>query len=229
MNCTAVKQRWNVWRASKWRQITWLACFNALILLLTSCGHTASPGAQSNTTPVQVMFQTTTTYEQAVSAISDLGLRLTLPCRNSVAYTGVGESWIRWTSVEQRDNYSNIGHMLWLTPTSLSPANWQNRLQNLPIFNKFAPIGNLSCNAHIADATPTPTVPYYLLPNQVNTYARITFDNQASAYDVAIAAVSDLGLRLADPCGERHSYSLAFNGTGIIFCYFSLIDRCYNH
>jgi hypothetical protein len=42
-------------------------------------------------------------------------------------------------------------------------------------------------------------------------YARIMFDGPLATYDAALALISDLGLRLADPCLEAKGYPIPSN------------------
>lgn len=191
------------------RRYSSLAVCLCSLIIFTACGHARNSDTPMGSGPILlVTFTPSTTYTAAIATITDIGVRHTLPCRNSVAYpSGTPGPWIRWWSVNEQSNWNDDApRTLWVTPTVLAPADWQKRLQAFPIVTRISGSDNLSCPVHLADAEPTPGTLYYLPAQQVGTYARITFRSTAT-YEDALTALDNLGVRLAAPCREQEQMS----------------------
>lgn len=149
-----------------------------------------------------------------MSDITDLGLRHALLCRTDVIIpVGGDDRWTRWESIDEQVNFTQgTTKNLIVTSTVLAPSDWQARLRALPGIVSVSPATAASCGGFRADAEPTPDVPYFLTPSQANSYARVTVSPPLS-YGQAVAALDDLGLRLADPCRERASQHSGASGT----------------
>lgn len=181
-----------------------LALAVVIVSVLVGCGRTSATvaGSSSIPLPVQVKFTAETTYGQAVRSVTDLGLRTTLPCQASRVQSESSQRWFQWGSFGEEDDYNRGWRMLWVAPTLLAPKDWQERLSTLPIVQTLLPTGNVACPAGIYDAQPTPGTSYFVLPSGVDVYAQITL-RPSAAYSDVVANMSDLGIRLADPCYEK--------------------------
>lgn len=182
--------------------------FSMLACLLGGCQVFSPPPSSSS--HVIVTFTQSTHYTSAIDAITNLGLQPDRSCRNNVMVPyGATDRWTRWDPLDEQYNFDHgalksIGVM----PTVLAPGDWQGRLQSLAIVSKITQPGDHSCGNYLADASPTPGVPYFLTQAQAGDYARITVGSQVTSvprlsYEQAVTALVDLGLRLADPCRER--------------------------
>lgn len=91
--------------------------------------------------------------------------------------------------------------------------NWVYQMHRLPGVQRDPSLENIYCSGGHSNAGPTPLpgAPDVLTPDQagdqIGTYAYVTFASGVD-YDTALYEVSNLGLRLADPCYE---YALLAN------------------
>ena len=149
-----------------------------------------------------------------MSDITDLGLRHALLCRSDVIIpAGGSDRWTRWESTDEQVNFTQgTTKNLIVTPTVLAPSDWQARLRALSVVASVSPATAASCGGFRADAEPTSGTPYFLTSTQANNYARVIV-SQPLSYGQAVAALDDLGLRLADPCREHASQHGGASGT----------------
>jgi hypothetical protein len=174
-----------------------------LAILLAGCGQAAG-GKSLAPSVVQVVFTSSIGYDAAVRTITDMGMRVALPCRNTVARAdGATGEWVRWSAVDQRQDYSAEEPRLWVAPTPLAPTDWLDRLRGQSGVRDIVTSAGGSCPQHLADAAPTPAIPYYVAPSKIGTFARISFPLPQSSYETIVAEISGFGLRLADPCVEQ--------------------------
>lgn len=197
-----------------------LLCLLLSLLSLAACaggiGQLGDANSQKGTL-VQVQFDPSTPYGEAIRELNEVGLRITLPCRNVVALpAGATGQWVRWEAVEQQTNYDPTDPRLWVTATPTAPPDWSQRVEHLPAVQKILPPASGSCPNHLADATPEPNVAYYIADAHVGEIWRIGFAAGVS-YDATIASVNGIGIRLADPCYEQarsHGKSPAWHDMG---------------
>jgi len=185
-----------------------------LPLLLMGCAGTLS--AQSKpadptqvATPhgAHVSFARSTSYEEALQLITDLGLQFDNPCiRTGVDSHGAINSWIKWSPIGDKHLFT-LTQGMWVASTALAPSDWADRLKVLSGVVDVETNYNIMCPA--MPGTPPPGTTIALVPRQAGTYARITFSLQGDQYQSALSTVSTLGLRLADPCYERTRRTLA--------------------
>jgi hypothetical protein len=74
--------------------------------------------------PTVLHFATGTTYDDALRAASDLGLRLADPCYEAALAHGEQPAW---HAAGQRDAYAASGALV-VAPTVLTPDDWMSRL-----------------------------------------------------------------------------------------------------
>jgi outer membrane protein assembly factor BamB len=133
-----------------------------------------------------ITFSTTTTYDQAIQTVSDLGLKTSYLCQDG------------WVPEDGRQGYPS-DHVLAVTATPNSAPLWLDRLQATPaVTHTQVPQGPMSCPAeHI------PLNGLQFLPeSQVGTYLQVSFASD-TAYLSAWESLNALGFRLADPCYEQ--------------------------
>jgi hypothetical protein len=92
---------------------------------------------------------------------------------------------------------------LWVVSTPIAASYWLFRLSHAP------GVVSVQSGAGLMFACPalllvtSPDQPGFLNADEAGTYVRLTFDAPLVSYADALAAVDNLGLRLADPCYER--------------------------
>lgn len=108
----------------------------------------------------------------------------------------------QWQPVGQRDAFIHEHRLL--VELASSPPDWFNRLKATPGVQNtgFLDPKDYLCRT-IIYGTPPPGVAVPLNATQAGTYARITFSSPLNTYDAALYTVSNLGLRLVDPCYEQ--------------------------
>ncbi|MEO7001202.1 MAG: hypothetical protein ABI068_05340 [Ktedonobacterales bacterium] len=168
-----------------------------------------------------VRFVKGTSYEAALTAITDLGLRPLSPCYASDAL---------WASAGQRNTYSSgtayapgfwvngahergAGSYSPLDYDPLAPDDWLQRLATLPAVAHVED-SNMVCPMIPASGS-TPCAGSYLDPSVLKapTYLHVSFAAGMS-YAQAVATVSNLGFRLADPCYEQAKPTPAWHAMG---------------
>src|SRR5579875_1802892 len=167
-------------------------------------------------TTCDVTFASYVSYEQAIHIVTNLGLQPSLFCPTSSAATINGQHLTlltRWRPLSQQAIFQRWHSLLvYLTPLTIDDALlgriWTYQLQyytpgvvalhsfaNLP---NFADIG-YTCGPGIIRSAVTPTTPL-VLGDGPPIYSRVAF--QLVPYDEALAKITNLGIRLADPCFE---------------------------
>ena len=132
-----------------------------------------------------VHFSDTVSYQQAIHLIIDLGLQTIAFCA------------FQWKPEGNSDGFST-GHSLVVVATVNSAPLWFNRLQTTPGVIEVQASGPHSCPM----MSYNPNALNRLQPDAPVTYVKATFSN-STAYDAALAAVNNLGFRLANPCYEQ--------------------------
>jgi hypothetical protein len=171
-----------------------------------------------------VDFHTSTDFDSALQLVTNLGLQ---PVYNCSGYT---DSDVRWQSQDERPGFSFIAQSpqpLEMIPTEnptpqpaatsttqwlprleviltpLAPGDWLRRLAALPsvvaIYNGYG-----GCPMIPVDIPPIPGVLYFLGETAWAEVVRVQFGaSSADGYGQALATISGLGFRLADPCYEQ--------------------------
>lgn len=133
-----------------------------------------------------ITFSKTTTYDQAMQIVGDLGLKTLIICRAA------------WTPEDSRQSYAG-SYTLDVTANTNSAPLWLNRLQATPgVTQAQALEGPVSCPAEII----TPGQLRFLPENQAGTYLQVSFAS-GTPYIKAWESLNALGFRLADPCYEQ--------------------------
>lgn len=158
-----------------------------------------------------VLFDASVSYADALRAMTDLGVQPAVFCGypSDVAAGKVIET--AWLPAGQRDRFQQE-HLMWVVKTITAPPDYAYKLYRLPGFHTDSSSQNFGCSGGHANAGPPPPkgAPDVLTLNpadnqvikQIGTYAYVTFAPGVD-YDTALYDVSNLGLRLADPCYEQ--------------------------
>ena len=135
-----------------------------------------------------VTFSQTTTYQQALQILTNLGLQTSLVCT------------AQWTDSDTSSTTFPKSHSLYVQATVASAPLWLIRLQATPgVASAQGVSGFFSCPAE-----PEPTGPRYLSSQQADSYVQVTFTGAtATTYSTVLEAVDGQGFRLADPCYEQ--------------------------
>jgi len=169
-----------------------------------------------------VYFHRSSDFYSALQSVTNLGLQTVGDC------TGYAYSGVRWTSQDERGGFKLVAPqplamapteqptphpeatpitqgLPWLEviPTPLAPSDWLQRLAALPsvvaIYNGYG-----GCPLIPVDLRPVPGVLYFLGETAWAEDVRVQFATAgASGYGAALATISALGFRLADPCYEQ--------------------------
>lgn len=130
-----------------------------------------------------VSFTSATTYEQALKLITGLGLQTTYPCAAS------------WVDEGEKTIYQGNQSLLVSSTVAGAPL-WVDRLKALSAVKSIK--GNPIYNCPLEKVKQPP----FLKPEKAGTYVRVTFAANSTSYDTALAAINNLGFRLAAPCYE---------------------------
>ncbi|HVB60203.1 MAG TPA: hypothetical protein VNE61_03330 [Ktedonobacteraceae bacterium] len=179
-------------------------------ILLIFVYHPASNHLAAPTSPAKVQrrsalvsFAPATPYTQALRTITDIGLRPLPPsCTATMLGTnGKIEVWYAWEPSAKGFSITPAG--MYIAPTLLASSDWLIRLRALPgVVNVQTTTFVFLCSlAH--NGTPPPDTVVALALQQAGTYLTVAFSQRADTYDQALQTISNLGLRLADPCLER--------------------------
>ncbi len=131
-----------------------------------------------------VTFTPSTSYQQALRVVTNLGLQTFADCAFS------------WKPQGNKDIYQQ--HLLTVAATVASAPLWLARLKTAPGVQNVQEGGPHSCPAIGATNSPA-----HLDAAKAGTFIRVTFANTIQSYDDALFAVDDLGFRLAAPCYEQ--------------------------
>lgn len=162
----------------------------------------ATPSGQELGATAYIEFQPGTSYATALRIVTDLGLELAgLPCPNGVVMVAATPTyWQDWMPLAHTDGFADQP-ALTVFATPLAPRDWLHAALTAHGVKDVRTDLASSCPA-IFFVTPSAGAPLTLGASQPFVYTRLTFGANAS-YDVALLAVSNLGLRLADPCHEQ--------------------------
>lgn len=152
-----------------------------------------------------VGFTSSVTYESALRIVTNLGLQPAMDCGIGSHMLTPGVDSIpqpRWHPVGQRDNFAHEHRLL--VDLAFAPDDWLSRLKaTTGVSNTgFLDPKNGVCQT-VVYGTPSPGVAVPLTAVQAGSYAHITFKQPVTNYDEALYTVSNVGLRLADPCYEQ--------------------------
>lgn len=173
-----------------------------------SHGRQGGGGGPAYSKAYPVSFDSSVSYVQALRELTDAGYQPTVACgtQADVAAGQVIEG-LRWQPAGQRDRFDRE-HRLFVGYTPLAapgPDPWTT-LATLPGVTGVNQQVALMCPnsaAGPANATPLAGTPTVFTQFELGTvpYARATFAASIN-YDTALAAISDLGVRLGDYCYE---------------------------
>jgi hypothetical protein len=189
-----------------------------LLLALCSC----SPPAERVGVHL-VTFTATTSYDDALRLVSDVGLQLRGTC-DFFTLAGTGDAnvaqppapapsaspsieWAAWHARNQREGFASAAegnHTLAVAITPAAPSDWEDRLRKQPAVRDVQPDrAPYACPYVRYSATPPASnEDAELPPQQAGAYARLGFPSGTS-YAAALDQTTNLGLRLADPCYEQ--------------------------
>jgi hypothetical protein len=94
-------------------------------------------------------------------------------------------------------------HRLWVVSTPVAAPYWLFRLSHASGVASVQSGAGLIFHCPTLTLVTPPDQAGFLNADEAGSYVRLTFDAPLVSYDDALAAVDDLGLRLADPCYER--------------------------
>ena len=167
-------------------------------------GQTASvaPTTSPHITFAAITFTGATSYAQALQLVTNLGLQPVAPCSGTqLDRDGKIGSWFWWHPLA--DGFSSYPRGMYVATTPLAASDWLARLRaTRNVTNIQTAHFVFSCPADQL-GTPLPGAVVALAPQQAGTYLTVMFSSHASSYDQALQEISNLGLRLADPCLER--------------------------
>jgi outer membrane protein assembly factor BamB len=150
--------------------------------------HYAIPELAVPVPPVFSAFLTftpSTTFAQALEAVTNLGLKTFLQCTPG------------WTNLSSLQTSFPSGHSLTVMATVASAPVWFDRLKALPVVASVQPNPIVNCPLE-----PVSNGPSFLAEQQAGAYLKATFSSAVS-YDTALAGIDGLGFRLASPCYEQ--------------------------
>ena len=134
-----------------------------------------------------VNFSSSTTYQQALQMVTNLGLQTSVICTEG------------WADSDTSSAFSQ-SHTLLVQSTVASAPLWMSRLLSTPgVENAQSADGAVNCPM-IPVTNPPP--PSYLGSQEAGKFIRVTFASSIPYAD-ALEGVDGLGFRLADPCYEQ--------------------------
>jgi len=161
-----------------------------------------APTTSPKITFAAIAFTEATSYPQALQLVTDLGLQPTAPCTGTkLAPDGKIGSWFWWRPMAE--GFAGYPRGMYIAPTPLASSNWLARLRAMRGVTKIQTTHFVFYCPADQLGTPSPGAVVALAPQQAGTYLTVTFSPRAGSYDQALQAISNLGLRLADPCLER--------------------------
>lgn len=133
-----------------------------------------------------ITFTSSTSYDQAIQLIGDLGLKTFKPCRQT------------WVPEGGKDSYAS-DHILEVSSNTNSAPFWLARLQAL---SAVAQVQGQPSDAVYSCPLFRDGPVHFLNTNQAGTYIQVSF-NSATTYSAAWESMNALGFRLASPCYEQ--------------------------
>jgi len=191
---------------SLWLKGAILLC--CVVIAFSSCGNVTTTPTQSPApwpSSLAVTFTLPISYERALRLITDLGLQPAMDCGIGSEMLTPGSTstpWPRWQPVGQRETFLHEHRLL--VDLASPPSDWFMRLKATPGVSKtgFLDPRDSVCRA-VVYGTPPPGVAVPLNAVQAGSYTRITFTHPIDNYDAALYDISNVGLRLVDPCYEQ--------------------------
>ncbi|HEY7782053.1 MAG TPA: hypothetical protein VIC85_17825 [Ktedonobacterales bacterium] len=151
-----------------------------------------------------------TPYADALRAVTDLGLQPAASvCGSDIGDYGSAAVVYRgpwWQPVGAEEAFAARDGTLVVRPTPLAAPDWSDRLRGVAgatVLTVYPANTPFNCPPRDVEGTPPPGASKVIAADQVDVAARVTFARPAVDYGAALNAVTDLGLRLADPCYER--------------------------
>jgi hypothetical protein len=207
-------------------KVSLLICI--LLLFLAGCSanvaqHVAQTSRITHQSDAVVSFTSATSYADALRTITDLGLQTTNFCMAAIVNSsGKIVGGLPWMPLDNKayfitshgvDTSGTIGGTptvvdttelpaLSVLTTPLAPADRVDRLEATPGVAGVETNVVTDCpNIGLTSASTVTSLPR----KQIGTYIRVAFSSNISTYDNALSIVSNLGLRLADPCYEQEN------------------------
>lgn len=203
------------WQVRSAVAVTAICC--VLAVAISGCGSSSAPSAYAPPPlAFPVGFDAAVSYYTALQEVTNLGL-------HPAAYCGyksdLDAGWVivgdAWKPSGQRDVFARE-HRLWVSETPLLAPDSDARLNALPGVQNLArsPTPQTAyCTNGNGTATTSPRVLSYPQPLPP-PYASVAFAPGVE-YMQALYDVSNLGLRLADPCYEQNLTRPQASGTTV--------------
>jgi hypothetical protein len=144
-----------------------------------------------------VDFAPSATDSAALRTITSLGLQTALPCLGGYSS---GSQHQLWSPVGEQDIVQI--HRLWVVSTPVAAPYWLFRLSHASGVASVQSGAGLIFNCSLLGFVTSPDEVGFLNADEAGTYVRLTFEAPLVSYDDALAAVENIGIRLADPCYE---------------------------
>lgn len=203
-------------RGRKTRALAISALLATIMLASVGCYPLSRPQQQDGwaapPAAFPITFAQSVSYAQALQGVTDLGLQPAVYCgyKADVA-AGRVITGLRWQPAGQLNRFSQE-HRLFVAATPLAAADWSSRVGVLPGVQRNEGAQPTYCPDAVASSsatTPSPNNPVVFTYTQLQhiSYGRVEFAS-ATDYSTALYEVSNLGLRLADPCYEKEQAQL---------------------
>lgn len=198
------------------RAIGHLAMMCSACLLMLGCGTNktnaqnaptpafAAPGKSAPFSAYTVSFAPSVTYAHALRMLTDIGVQPGYVCGVAASQSATSSEWPLWSPMGQRDQFMQ-SHKLAVEPGTLADATWMAYLRsNADVVGVTAANLRVCADMNIPVGAQPPAGPpaVYLTSEQVGVLRAVTFA-PSTGYDTALYQISNLGLRLGDPCLEQ--------------------------
>ena len=177
-----------------WRVGLLVGC--AALVLAVGAAVLVYPAADPSAAYVD--FVPSVPYAATLRTITSLGLQTALPCLGGEAS---GSQHWRWWPMGEQDMLQ--AHRLWVVSTPVTAPYWLVRLSHASGVASVQSGDGLTFACPLILPATSPEQAAFLNADEAGTYVRVTFEAPLASYDEALAAVDNLGLRLADPCYEH--------------------------
>lgn len=181
-----------------------LASAGTFIFLILGKEHPLNPGPQRYSI-VTVTFTSSTTYDQALDIVTNLGFQPGSLCSTTQLQPGELSRIRLWQPMGQRETFLDVHHLT-IVQSLYAPSDWLQRFHaSTGVLTVSSPETTFpSClPSEMSTGTPTSKVITPLTGAEPTLYAQITFDAPLNDYNAALYTVSNIGLLLADPCYEQ--------------------------
>ncbi|HEY7343126.1 MAG TPA: hypothetical protein VH591_19795 [Ktedonobacterales bacterium] len=153
-------------------------------------------------------FSASASYSDILRGLTDLGVQPAVFCGYPQDFAdGSAIQGSLWLPAGQRARFQQE-HRMFVVPTLAHAPDWATKIYALPGAHRDTSTQSIPCTDGQPVGSQTPSssnAPNVLttdqVGNQTSMYAFVTFLPSVS-YDAALYDVSNLGLRLADPCYE---------------------------